>query len=382
VTGKAAGAQGFPGFKPSNEVDRNRHSEAAYIDIDAPITDRFDVDIAGRYENYSDFGNTTNGKISARYDLFDGFALRATASTGFRAPALQQQYFTATSTNFIPINGVSTPVEVGTFPATSPVAVALGGKPLEPEESTNYSAGLVFHRGAFEVTVDAYKINIDNRIVLSENIQGSPTGSATAVAIFNLINPPGAGSQLGAARFFINGVDTETKGLDVVGRYRFETTNAGQFDLTAAMNFNETKVTRIPTTKVLSGLPVPPVLFDRGNRLTCEKGTPRDKFVVSGDWSLGNWGATAKVTHYGNVLVPSNTPALDYNVGRHYVFDFEGRYQTPIGVNVALGVNNAFDEYPNATPTNVNTNGPIGFPSFSPFGFNGRYYYARLSYNW
>ncbi|HEX5377861.1 MAG TPA: TonB-dependent receptor, partial [Phenylobacterium sp.] len=382
VVGKAAGSQGFPGFKPSNEVDKNRHSEAVYIDLDAPITDKFDVDIAGRYENFSDFGDTTNGKISARYDIFDGFAVRATASTGFRAPALQQQYFTATSTNFIAINGISTPVEVGTFPATSPTAIALGGKALEPEKSTNYSLGVVFHRGAFEVTVDAYQIDIDNRIVLSENIQGSPTGSATAKAIFNLINPPGTSAGLGAARFFINGVDTETQGLDIVSRYRLDTENLGQFDLTAAANFNKTEVKRVPTTSVLSGLPVPPALFDRGNRLTFEKGTPREKLVAAADWTLNNWGATAKVTHYGDVLVPSNTPALDYHVGKHFVFDFEGRYQTPIGVGVALGVNNAFDEYPNQTPALVNTTGATGFPSFSPFGFNGRYYYARLSYNW
>lgn len=382
IAGKAAGAQGFPGFKPSNQVDKNRHSEAVYIDLDAPITDKFDVDIAGRYENFSDFGSTTNGKISARYDLFDGFALRGTVATGFRAPALQQQYFTATSTNFISINGVSTPVEVGTFPATSAVARALGGKPLEPEESTNYSVGAVFHRGAFEVTVDAYQIKIDNRIVLSENIQGSPTGSATAVAIYNLINPPGSPAGLGAARFFINGVDTETKGLDIVGRYRWNTEAYGQFDLTAAANFNKTEVKRTPTTSVLQGLPVPPVLFDRGNRLTFEKGTPREKLVSSLDWTLNSFGATAKVTHYGDVLVPNNAAALDYHVGKHFVFDFEGRYTSPIGVGVALGVNNAFDEYPNQTPALVNTTGATGFPGFSPFGFNGRYYYARLSYNW
>jgi iron complex outermembrane receptor protein len=382
LAGKAAGAQGFPGFKPANEVDKNRHSEALYVDLDAPLTDRFDVDIAARYENFSDFGDTTNGKISARYDLFDGFAIRGTAATGFRAPALQQQYFTATSTNFIAINGVSTPVEVGTFPATSPVAIALGGKPLEPEKSTNYSLGAVYHKGPFEVTVDAYQIKIDNRIVLSENIQGSPTGSATAVAIFNLINPPGTGAGLGAARFFINGVDTETKGLDIVARYRWDADAYGQFDLTGAANFNKTEVKKIPTTAVLSGLPVPPVLFDRGNRLTFEKGTPREKLVASLDWTLDNFGATAKVTHYGDVLVPNNTASLDYHVGKHFVFDFEGRYKTPIGVAMALGVNNAFDEYPNQTPINVNTNGPVGFPSYSPFGFNGRFYYARLSYNW
>ncbi|WP_372784544.1 TonB-dependent receptor plug domain-containing protein [Phenylobacterium sp.] len=382
VAGKAAGAQGFPGFQPGNEVDKSRHSEALYVDLDAPVTDRFDVDLAARYENYSDFGSTTNGKIAARYDLTDSFALRGAVSSGFRAPALQQQYFTATSTVFILINGVNTPVEVGTFPSTSAVAAALGGKPLEPEKSTNLSGGAVFHRGGFELTVDAYQIEIKNRIVLSENIQGSPTGTPTAVAIFNLINPPGSGAGLGAARFFINGVDTRTKGLDVVGRYVWNTDNLGRFDLTAAANLNDTKVLKIPTTAVLSGLPVPPILFDRANRLTFERGTPRQKYVASADWSLGAFGATATATYYGNVLVPNNAAALDFSTGSHVLVDLEARWKSPLGPVLAVGADNLFDEYPDPTPVNVNSNGPLGFPSFSPFGFNGRFVYARLSYAW
>jgi len=382
IAGTAAGSQGFPGFKPANEVDRARNSQALYADLDLQVTDRFEIDLAGRYEHYSDFGSTTNGKLSARYDLAEGLALRGTVSTGFRAPALQQQYFTATSTNFLLVNGVNTAVDVGTFPATSAVARALGGKPLEPEKSTNYSAGLVFHRGALEVTADAYRIELDNRIVLSENIQGSPTGSATAQAIFALINPPGSGAGLGAARFFINGVDTRTQGLDLVARYHWDTADLGRFDLTGAANFNRTKVTRVPTTSVLSGLPVPPPLFDRANRLIFERGTPRTKVSLAGDWSKGDLGVTAKATHYGNVLEPNNSPALDYDVGARTLIDLEGRWKTPIGVGVALGVENLFDKYPNPTPTNVNTNGPLGFSRFSPYGFNGRFVYARLSYGW
>ncbi len=381
VAGKAAGAQGFPGFRPSNEVDKSRRSGAVYIDLDAPITDKFDIDFAGRYEHFSDFGGTANGKVSARYAFTDAFALRGTVATGFRAPALQQQYFTATSTNFILINGVNTPVEVGTFPSVSPIAAALGGKPLEPEKSKNYSFGGVFHQGPFELTIDAYRIDINNRIVLSENIQGSPTGSPTAQAIFNLINPPGS-AGLGAARFFINGVETVTKGVDIVGRYRLNTDAMGEFDFTLAANFNKTDVNRVPKTAQLSALPVPPILFDRGNVLTFEDGTPKQKDVAAIDWSMGPFAASAKATYYGNVLIPNNASALDYNSGAHTLVDLEARYTLPMGVNVALGANNVFDEYPNATPTKVNTTGPIGFPSYSPFGFNGRFLYARLTYNW
>ncbi|MDI1364567.1 MAG: TonB-dependent receptor, partial [bacterium] len=263
ITTSAAGAQGFPGFQPSNALSKDRNNVGVYLDLESRLTERFTASAAVRYEDYSDFGATTTGKLAARYELADGFAVRGAASTGFRAPALQQQYFTTTSTNFIIINGVSTPVEVGTFPATSAVAKVLGSKPLEAEKSVNYSLGLVFHRGPFEVTVDAYRININNRIVLSENIQGSATGTPTQQTINNLLLP----FNVTAARFFINGVETETQGVDMVARYRLDADEAGVFDLTAAANFNTTDVTKIPTTNTLSSLPTPPTLFGRANVL-------------------------------------------------------------------------------------------------------------------
>jgi len=230
ATGKGAGRA-----RASRASDRpTRWTSAAtptslYVDLDNQITDKFAVDLAVRYEDYSDFGSTTTGKIAARYDLTDSLAVRGAYSSGFRAPALQQQYFTTTSINII--GGAA--VDVGTFPATSATAAALGAKPLEPEKSKNYSFGAVFHKGPFELTIDAYQIDIDNRIVLSENIQGSATGTATQRAIYTLLQPFGVTT----ARFFINGVDTRTKGVDVVGRYRLDTEEAGRFDFTLAANF-------------------------------------------------------------------------------------------------------------------------------------------------
>ncbi|MDB5457764.1 MAG: TonB-dependent receptor [Caulobacter sp.] len=371
--GLAAGAQGFPGFRPSNEVDKHRHSGSLYVDLDNQITEQLDVDIAARYENYSDFGSTTTGKIAARYDFTDNFALRGAASTGFRAPSLQQQFFTATSTNFI--NGV--PVEVGTFPATSATARVLGGTQLKAEKSENYSAGLIYHKGPFELTIDAYQIKINNRIVLSENIQGSPTGDATARAIYGLLQPFG----VSAARFFINGVDTTTKGVDVIAHYRLDAEAAGRFDFTLAGNINKTNVTRVPTTNTLSSLPVPPSLFARVNVLTYEEGTPKNKAVFTTDWNKDAWGGTLKVAYYDSVLAPQTNAALDYTTGSKALTDLEGRY-TWNGATLAVGVNNLFDEYPDATPAAVNTNGPIAFSSYSPFGFNGRFLYTRLSYSW
>ena len=230
--------------------------------------------------------------------------------------------------------------------------------------------------------IDAYRIDIDNRIVLSENIQCNPTGTPTAQAICGLINPPGANAQLGAARFFINGVNTETIGLDILARYRWDMGGFGDLDVTGAANFNSTDVTAVPKTSVLESLPVPPPLFDRANRLTFEEGTPASKYVLNVDWSRGDFGLSGKLTRYGDVLSPSNNPALDYKAGEHVLLDGEGRWNSEGGVGIALGVSNALDQYSNRTPTIVNTNGPVAFPNFSPFGFNGRYVYARLSYNW
>jgi iron complex outermembrane receptor protein len=368
------GAQGFPGFRPTNAVDVSRNATSFYVDLDNQITDKLDVDLAARYEDYSDFGSTTTGKIAARYDFTDSFALRGAFSSGFRAPALQQQYFTTTSINIVG----GSPVDVGTFPATSATAAALGAKPLEPEKSKNYSLGAVYHKGPFELTVDAYQIDIDNRIVLSENIAGVNGGTATQQAIYNLLQPFGVTT----ARFFVNGVDTTTKGVDVVARYRLDADAAGRFDLTLAANYNQTDVNRVPTTSTLSGLPVPPPLFARVNVLTYEQGTPDHKFVASGDWSNGPWGATLKGTAYGSVLIPNANSTLDYKSGAKTVWDAEARYTFLKDITWALGVNNLFDEYPDRAPAPVNTTGVVGFPSYSPFGFNGRFLYTRLSYSW
>jgi iron complex outermembrane receptor protein len=379
-----AGSQGFIGFRPSNEVDENRHSFGVYLDIDAQVTERLNLNGAVRFEDFSDFGNTTTGKIAGRYDFNDAFAIRAAASTGFRAPALQQSYFTATAINFIIIGGVSTPVEVTTFPATDPVAQSLGARPLQAEESTNFSAGIVFRQGPFELTVDAYKIEITDRIVLSENLLGSPTGNATSLAIYNLLNPPGSGGSVGGGRFFINGVDTTTEGVDIVGRYRQDYSDTGRIDFTLAANLNTTDVTRVPAIPTGVPIPNPPVLFDRINVLTFEEGTPKEKFVFTADLSDGPLGVTFKTQYFSDVLHPfSNTnTAFDVHTGDKVLLDFEGRYDFNDRVQLAIGVNNATDEYPDFTPAAVNSNGALAFSNYSPFGFNGRFVYGRLSLNW
>lgn len=379
--GPLAGApvsQGFGGFRPSNVVDKTRHNVSAYVDLEGKLTQRLSFDAAARYEDYSDFGSKVTGKLAARFDVDDALAIRAAISSGVKSPALQQQYFSYTATNNVATPTGSILVESGTFTVDSPIAVALGAKPLKPEESMNYSAGIVFHTGPFELTIDAYQIDIDDRIVLSENLPNPSTPAATAAVINALLAPYG----VSAARFFLNGVETRTRGVDIVGRYKLETDAAGRYDFTVAANFNGTDVRKTPGLPTITSVSQPPFLFDRGNVKTYEEGTPNQKFVFNTDWSLGDFGLTAKATYYDSVLVPNNNPVLDYETGHRTIIDLEGRYKLgPAGL--ALGVNNLFDQYPRETPALINSpSGSIGFPSYSPFGFNGRFLYARVSYNW
>ena len=366
-TALSGGAQGFFGLQPSNEVDVDRDNYAAYADIEIPFTDRLTVEGAVRFEDYSDFGDTRTGKLSARYDFSPVFALRGSVSTGFRAPSLQQSYFTSTSS--VIQNGAV--VETGTFPATSAVATALGARALEPETSVNLSYGAVVRLGDFDLTVDAYSIEIEDQIVLSELINRS-----FSPQVAGLLDPFG----VQAARFFLNGVTTETKGVDVVGRYRLNTETLGDFDFTVAANYNDVSVTRTPTSS--SVLNPVPTLFARQRILTIEEGTPDTKVSASADWSRDRWGATVRATYYGDVLQPGSTAAADYSTGEKTTVDLEGRFQVSERVALAVGVDNVFDEYPDYVPAALNSNGVLGFPYYSPFGFNGRYGYARLSLSW
>jgi iron complex outermembrane receptor protein len=384
VAAGGSGSQGFPGFAPANEVDASRHNISAYIDVEGKFSEQFTVGAAGRYEDYSDFGDQFTGKLSARYDFTPFFALRGAISTGFKAPALQQQYFSYVATNLVTtvVGGVPTTVlqQNGSYRVDDPIAIALGSKPLKPETSTNYSLGAVLRHEGFELTVDAYRIDVQDRIIYSETLGVARPSQSTATtnAVLALLAPYG----VTGARFFLNGVDNTTTGVDVVARYR-TTHDFGKFDFTLAGNFNNTEVTKTPATPSNLAIPVSPnFLFDRSNIASFEEGTPEQKIVGSVDWTLGGLGATARVTSYDSVLVANNNSTLDYETGKAVLLDLEGRYEFPLGVTAAVGVNNLTDAYPNATPATINgATGSVGYPSFSPYGFNGRFFYGRLSYS-
>ena len=364
----ASGAQVFPGFRPSNVVDEDRDAIGIYVDLEANVTEQWLASVAIRAEDYSDFGSNLTGKFASRYDFSEAFALRGSLQNGFRAPSPQQQFFTATSTNFI--NGV--PFDITTFPVADPVAQALGARPLEAEESINASLGAVFSFGEMSLTIDAYRIDIDNRIVLSENL--------TQASVRNFLTAQGF-VGIGGGRFFINGVDTETQGVDIVFTAPFETEAAGQFDLTLSANFNSTDVTRTPTTAPIASIDPNIRLFDRINVLTFEEGAPKDKYIASLDWSLDRFGATLRATRYGEVLTPGTTPANDFILSPTVLVDLEGRVSLWDGLELAVGAENLTDKYPDPFPASLNGTGNTPFSNYSPFGRSGRFLYARVNYS-
>ena len=363
-----AGAQVFPGFRPSNEVDDSRSSYAAYVDLEANVLSFLRLGLAGRFEHYTDFGNTKDAKLTARIEATRQLVFRGAASTGFRAPSLGQSDFSAISTNFLNVGGTFVPFEVGHFRVNSPVARALGATDLRPEDSVNYSGGFVFSpTGAFDFTADYFRIKIKNRIILSGNFTG-----ASLTPILAPFNATGA-------RFFTNAIDTRTEGLELTANAKADLHDAGILRFQAAYAHSENTITRIaPTPPQLAGFQE--VLFDRleQRRLTC--GQPKDNLRLTTDWRRGNLGANVRAGRYGTYCnIDSAAVANDQTFSPQWVFDLEASYQ--LGkVSLAVGAQNLFDSFPDRNiPANFNF-GIFTYPRNAPNGFNGRYVYVRTAY--
>ena len=368
--GAPAGSQVFPGFRPANEVDASRDSKAAYIELESDFFDMLTVQLAGRYEDFSDFGDTLNGKVAARLEPVDGLALRGSFSTGFKAPSLHQQYYATTSTNNV--NGVL--LEILTVPVNDPIAVALGSQALRPEESTNWSVGTTFSMiPGLSITADYYNIDITDRIVVTETLQGAAVVALLQGAGFNNVT---------SARFFINGIDTRTKGYEIVGTYRLPEFGLGRMSLTAGYSHNETEITDRAALPTLPGL----TLFGRQESLRLTEGQPRTKINLGLDVDYEPFGLTLRGNRYGEVLIPGVDAARDQVLSEQWVADVELRAKVASFVELAVGANNVFDSYPDRVRygldggQNYGLNGYfIPFSQFSPAGFNGRFLYGRVS---
>lgn len=393
-----AGAQGFPGLPESSRTDAKRDSVAGYVELDTDIAAGFSTTVAARYEHYSDFGDTLTAKFATRYEFAPGFAVRGSVSNGFRAPSLHQQFFTTTSTNFI--GGV--PVDISTVAVNSPVARALGSKDLKPEKSLNFSGGFTANPfSGLTLTVDYYNIRINDRIVLTENLGAAGSGTTTVNNAVKAVLDTNGFQSVGAARFFINGLNTRTQGVDAVMNWRLPFEGIGKWSFTAAYNYNDQKILKYKNE--LGSLAAIPnlILFGRVESIRFTEGQPRDKVVLSLDGDLGKFGITARTTRYGKVVSPGSAAPLgadatsltaygpdDIFLNAKWISDLELRYKPTDAISIAVGADNLFDVYPDRSPwglrpASVGGSYPanqqyIPFSIFSPFGFNGRYLYARV----
>lgn len=368
------GLVSFTGTSPADASSLSRNNLAAYVDLSTNIKPEWFVGVAGRFEHYDDnAGNTVSGKFSTRYEFAPGFAIRGGVNTGFRAPSLAQTGFSTTQ-NTVTVIGADRVSTTSKFlPVDSVAALALGAKPLKPEKSLNYTLGFTFERGPARMTVDAYQIRVDDRIVKTEFLGTASNGGA---AIRNILIASGV-TGVDSAQFFTNAIDTRTRGIDVVGEYTLRTENIGTFKLSAAYSYNKTKILNvIDNPSQLSSLNV--VLFGRQAQRDLVAATPHSKIVLSNDWNLGKFHALGRLTRYGSYVESSNVASGDRPFGAKWVTDLEIGYDLSDKITLSAGANNLFDVYPDRNGI-IAYDGSGAYGNFAPFGLSGGFYYARAS---
>lgn len=362
------GSSGFPGFRPGDAGSHGRHDVAVYADLESQLTRDFSATAALRAEHYSDFGSATAAKLSGRYVLSPAVAWRGTLSTGFRAPSLAQQYFATTSTNLV--NG--TLVEAGTFTVTSPAAQALGAVPLRAETSRHASLGLqLTPTRDWQTTLDVYQIDIDHRILLSANLS-LPTALKSQLAA--------QGLNVSTGRYFTNALDTRTRGADLVSTLHQDWGGAGRSDFTLAYSLNHNSVRRVadnPAVLTANNL----LLIDRVTLARATVSAPASKLLLGAEHRQGPWSGRIAATRYGRYEVRQTNAANDQGFAPAWLVDVSAGWSEGAW-SVNAGVDNLNNRYPDRVIAANAVGGILTYSSFSPFGFNGRQYFARLGYGW
>lgn len=375
----AAGIQGFPGFQPSTEVDDGRHSYAIYGDLEAPVTDRFTVGGALRFEDFSDFGNTTIGKLSARFQATEDFALRGTVATGFRAPGIQQALFSQVSTN---LNSAGVLTETLTARQDSAVTRALGIAPLKEEESTSFSLGFTSQlTDRLSLTLDVFQIDIDDRIIFSDTIAPEAASGCNATnsncPIRAILDP----LRVGQAQFFTNAIDTRTRGIDIVADYETEFANGDPLVLSALVHFNDTEVTARRSSSAI--LPAN-VLFPDAQVTLVEEGQPGAHHSLGANWTHDKWNLDVRANYFGSVAGEGFTPGVKQKWSGEWLADLTVGYQVSDALKISVGGTNIFDNYPDKWDEEDGFPFPqLGFVygwETVPFGINGGYYFARADF--
>ncbi|SKC59985.1 iron complex outermembrane recepter protein [Pseudoxanthomonas indica] len=364
--GFALGSNGFNGFSPRTAGTFDRANWAVYADLEAQFTEQFLLAAAVRHEDYDDFGGTTKGKLTGRFDVTDTFALRGAISTGFRAPTPGQANASQITTAFTAGTGLT---DIATLPPTNPIAQLKGAQPLTPEESKNYSVGMVWDSGNWLVTIDAYRIEVEDRIALSTNFDLTEEERDALVAAGN----PEAAS-ISSVTYFGNSFDTTTSGVDFVGSYESDHFG-GDTTYSLAMNWNKTEVDRYN-----------PDFVNESRVYKLEESLPKTKGYLSVNHQREVFHANLRLAYYGSWyedhldsgVISAADGGLPIYSGSKFIVDAEVGWKLPSGIYFNLGAQNLFDEVPEDNPWG----GVAGaqYPVHSPYGFNGGFYYARVGW--
>jgi iron complex outermembrane receptor protein len=370
------GSQSYVALEPVSAGDHQRSNYAGYVDLSVdPVTDWL-VDLAGRYEHYTDFGDATSGKLTTRYDITPRVALRATVSNGFRAPSLAQEYFS--NLNVSP-TGAS-----GQLAVNSTAALALGAVPLKAEKSVNFSTGIVAEPvDGLHTTLDAYAIRITNRIIEGGTYTGAP--AIDALEGQGVTFPPGIDPADVSANYFSNGADTKTYGADFTADYSTALGAYGTINWDAAANWTHTEVTSVGLDNNGN-----PLLNAQGiSYLTSDQ--PESKIIIGGTWTLSGWllnlheyrygRSTVLDTYYAGPNIFSTTVFYESVNNARYETNLEGGYQWSSGFKWVVGADNLFNKTPELLPAENRYIGAARFDTNSGVGINGGYYYTRVSYS-
>jgi iron complex outermembrane receptor protein len=374
-----AGSSVFPGFTPSDATDRRRNNFGIYADAETNLSPKVLVNIASRFETYSDFGERLTGKAAVRFQPSQRLTLRAAVGTGFRAPGLSQVAFGKVITNVI----AGEFIDFGLFPADHPASVALGSRPLQDETSFNFSGGLaVTPRDNLTLTADYFHIRIDDRVLL-----GATFDDAATVQILT-----NAGFGFEGVQYFTNGLDTRTQGIDVTANLRVPTGESGTLDLNAAVNWTKNEIVRVdPLPQVLVDAgSTEPGLLDSVTTIGIEDERPDWRGTVQANFTIGRFSALGRYAYYGKFssAQPGFCDLCRDDYGAKSIVDTEVGYQLNF-VKLSVGVRNLFDTYPDQPSSTVDTGlggtaaefnnnfGTFPWAAASPFGYNGRFVYAR-----
>jgi len=373
------GGQGAAGWSPAAAASPWRNVVGTYVDLSTHFTPQWQVDAAGRFENYSDVGSGETGKVSTRYDFSPLLGIRGAVDNGYHAPTLAQEHYSSISTP-------SPTAASALLPVDSPGARLLGAPPLKPEDSVDYSVGFVSEPiDKMHVTVDGYQIDMGNRII--------DTGTLTGPLALAAINAQGIPAPFGvspanfSATFFTNGVNTQTRGLDADVDYRSDFGSVGTVKWTLAGNYNTTKITDFHQSPgVLSAAHVS--LFTPTVISYLTTATPKTKISLAANYVKGDWEVTLRETRYGDASEMIDPVGNGKNFYKQwtapaFITDLDVSYYVTDTVKFTLGANNLFNKLPARVPTISTgaTNTQI-YAAFTPYGFDGGYYYTKITLNY